>query len=323
MKIKTKQRISKFLILSIIFGSFLLPCYAENSNESSLLSWVESYDGNMLNLYAYYDQESNKIFSEVCMFEDQLPQIYCSYDNINFVLTEASEDNRFSFLPVQTFNEVYVKAVQTLDDGTTYSSNVEIVNIGASAITCADNGEDLGYIPDAHLAEPITIRPRNLPYMFYQYPEGSYFSYTGKQCTCHGISKGCDYFGNCDCISYYNSILQSNSIQCEGFAQKAYYEVHGKDLSSTTKKNTKMTVALAKSLFKTVPDGTFVGAYLRVDINPNGGNDKPHSICIILTTDKKVSVYHANYGGRCLVRRQTYTWEDFVIAFPYLYYYSN
>lgn len=313
MTTKSKKRISIYLTTSLLLVSSFLPCYAENSNDISSISNDEVCN-NALSLYSYIDKDSGKIFSEMCLFSDEvIPKIFCSYDNENFVLTEAAEENKFSFSFDQNFDEVYVKAVQTFNDGTVSQSNIQIVNISESLYSvnaCTDDCDDLGYIPDLNLAEPITVMPRNFPYLAYQYPEGSYFSETGVACTCHSY---CNWYNPGDCTVF------DNAIQCEGFARKVYYEINDKHLGSTQTYNGNLTVDKAKALFKSPIDSNIVGAYLRVRTS----NGYEHSIVIVHTNDKRLSVYHANYGGPCLVRYQGYTWEDFVKAFPYLYYYSK
>ncbi len=125
-------------------------------------------------------------------YTEKMPEIYCSYDNENFVLTEASEKNKYSFVPEAESETVYVKAVQTLSDGLLLTSNVGIVNISESIIV-AYSDIDLGFIPDVHLAEPISVLPKiynpgNFAEMINMYPDNSYFSQTGKECTCHNYN---------------------------------------------------------------------------------------------------------------------------------------
>lgn len=308
---KFKKSVSIFLSSSLLLFSSI-QCYAEKGNEEVLLSGSTS-PSNMLTLNAYYDSNLNKIFSEMCVFSDEkMPEIYCSYDNENFILTNASNENNFSFTPNENFEEIYVKAIQIFDDGTTYKSDTKIVNISANLFsTCSDYDDNLGYIPDEHLGEAITVIPRSFGYIYYLYPDGSYFSETGVACTCHSYCN-CDRPG--DCTVFHQA------IQCDGFAQMVYYETNNKySESNLTNYNGYLTADKAKALFKSSTDGKVLGTYLRVRTN----NGYPHSIAISLTYDDRVIVYHANYGGACLVRYQGYTWDAFVKAFPYLYYYTK
>lgn len=161
--------------------------------------------------------------------------------------------------------------------------------------------------------EVYTGKERNFGYLFYQYPNGSYFSKTGKACTCHSsTSNPCSWNKSCDCINF------ENAIQCMAFAKKVYYEVHGSSVPSLTPKNMSLTAESAKKLFNhnnTSPEAT----YLEVKTNSNAR----HFIVIVLSNENKVTIYHANYGGLCLVRYESYTWENFVKAFPYLTAYTN
>lgn len=91
--------------------------------------------------------------------------------------------------------------------------------------------QELGYIPDAGLGTPevFSSSDRSFASIFYQYSDGSYFSKTGKACTCHSAySNNCDpYVDNCECIHF------ENAIQCAGFARKVYQEVHDHSLPSS------------------------------------------------------------------------------------------
>lgn len=170
---------------------------------------------------------------------------------------------------------------------------------------------ELGYIPDDSLGTPAVFSSpdRSFGYIFYQYPDQSYFSKTGTACKCHSY---CNWKSNCDCINF------ENSIQCMAFAKKVYYETNGHSLPGLTTKNIYLSAADAKNLFNhrnTSPEAT----YLRV--RTKSGYD--HSIIIVFSSNNDVTVYHANYGGPCLVRYESYTWESFAEAFPYLYGYAT
>lgn len=322
-KIKFKTPVLISLLLSLLLLPSL-PCFAEQNSEITLMS-DDVLEDNKLFLNAYYDSESCKVFSEICVYTDEtMPEIFCSYDNENFVLTEASEDNKFSFVPDENFSEVYVKAVQTLDDGTVYKSKTELVIIESiaplSVDTCSDHDDYLGYIPDEHLGEAITIIPRSFGYMIYQYPDGSYYSNTGIACTCHNY---CKWYSPGDCIVF------DEAIQCMGFAYEVYYEAHNKHVKKvgTTSYEDKLTADKAKSLFAG-KDGEILCTYLRV-ATKKGYSDSDidhrydHSLIIAYTDRNKVVVYDANYGEPCKIRYQGYTWETFVEAFPYLYNYAK
>ncbi|MCM1299124.1 MAG: hypothetical protein NC203_08410 [Firmicutes bacterium] len=186
----------------------------------------------------------------------------------------------------------------------------------------SDDCKDLGYIPDAGLGTPATYTgvDRSFGYIFYLYPDGSYFSKSGEECSCHGGEKGnpCKPKIACNCINF------EDAIQCAGFAKKVYYETNGRSLppqASQISKDMYLTVDSAKNLFmhnNTSPEAVYVRVNTRTDLDPKG----EHSLVIVFSTSSKVTVYHANYGASCLVRYEDYTWENFVKAFPYLYRYS-
>ncbi|HBH95688.1 MAG TPA: hypothetical protein DDX91_08035 [Ruminococcaceae bacterium] len=138
-----------------------------------------------------------------------------------------------------------------------------------------------------------------------KYPNNSYFSTTGKACTCHG--SGCFNYSGCTCIKY------EGSIQCDGFAKYVYDYFHLTRFSKYDNKlvylNEKLNASEAKSKFLNTPMGT----YIRVKTS----NGSDHSIAIVGTTNETVSIAHANYHGDCSVIYKDYTWKGFVDAFPY------
>lgn len=170
----------------------------------------------------------------------------------------------------------------------------------------------LGYIPDAGLGTPIRDSfERNWGYFFYLYPDGSYYSRNGMECTCHkGRDNPCDEKVPCNCLVF------DGSIQCMAFAKNVYYETHDHMFQVLIEKHINLDADKAKQLFLNAPRGT----YLRV--RTSSGDD--HSIAITYTSSASgVAVYHANYGGSCLVKYESYTWENFAAAFPYLYSYAT
>ena len=169
-------------------------------------------------------------------------------------------------------------------------------------------------VVDTDMSEqPITESPAStisasLPLA--AYPDGSYYSLTGKACTCHTMTYNPCYWDNsCDCINF------DLSIQCAAFAKYIYYVVNGKHTSNSTtiNKNMSLTAATAKSTLQSLP----VGTYLRV--RTSGGSQ--HSIAIAGTSSTGITIYHANYGSPCKVRYQTLDWATFASSYNYLYHY--
>lgn len=163
------------------------------------------------------------------------------------------------------------------------------------------------YIPDCNLGAigtPYASVAVSFPLA--SYPEGSYYSTTGSACSCHNW---CSWSSSCTCKKY------DSSSQCAAFAKYIFYTAKGYHYSDgTTKtKNISLTSSTAKNALK----GLSTGTYIRVKTSGNW----QHSLAIVSTSDTHITVYHANYGGACKVRYQTYTWEDFATAFTYLYYY--
>ncbi len=167
------------------------------------------------------------------------------------------------------------------------------------------NGGD--YTDNAYVASRLDV-------VFAEFPVGSYFSYTGKPCTCHDK---CSYYGGCDCISDYNDpekngqLVRLYSCQCMGFAHYMFYKLfgfidraqnykenEGKYYSLGSLKPSEMTVANVKNLFKDVKTGA--------NVRTTG----KHSFIVLSTDDNGMYIYHANTGIPCRVDSWYWTWEE-------------
>ncbi len=155
---------------------------------------------------------------------------------------------------------------------------------------------------------------RRLDVVFSEYPVGSYFSDTGKACTCHAT---CNYNDDCDCINTYydpeknGEEVRLYSSQCMAFAHYMFYKLFGfvdreyshpqnadKFYSLGSLSPTQMTVANVKNLFKNVKTGANVRA------------TNKHSFIVLSTDDNGLYVYHANTGVACQVDCWYWTWEE-------------
>ncbi len=154
---------------------------------------------------------------------------------------------------------------------------------------------------------------RRLDVVFSEFPVGSYFSVTGKACTCHG---GCSYYGECECISIYYDPEKNgqrvllHSCQCMGFAHYMFYKLFGfidrPEYSETVDqyyslgslKPSEMTVANVKNLFANAKTGANVRA------------KGTHSFIVLSTDDNGLYLYHANTGIACRVDCWYWTWEE-------------
>ena len=117
---------------------------------------------------------------------------------------------------------------------------------------------------------------QRLDVLFAEFPVGSYFSYTGKACTCHNR---CSYYGGCDCISIYYDPEKNGepvylySCQCMGFAHMVFYKIFGfmdsvyypenasKYYSLGSLSSSKMTAKNVKKLMEKAK----TGANIRID----------------------------------------------------------
>lgn len=150
---------------------------------------------------------------------------------------------------------------------------------------------------------------KTLSQLLAEYPNGSYYSKTGKACTCHRSGYNpCYWDDSCDCINY------DYSIQCVAFAKYVFYNLRGYKWANGTVACTNVstnTAEKAKSILKGVPQGTYVNG-------KQYGNGE-HAISITSTSEYGLYVYEANWQGTCQVRYQYWTWENFANYMPYIY----
>ncbi|MBD5383929.1 MAG: hypothetical protein HDR72_02885 [Ruminococcaceae bacterium] len=139
------------------------------------------------------------------------------------------------------------------------------------------------------------------------YPDGSYFTYDGKPCEDHS---NCDWAGDdCNCIKF------DRAIQAVGFAKYVYFEVTGKHISLDNKTNIDLDITAdsAKSCLMGAPVGTYVAA--------ETNNELFHTMIVADSDKDGITLYQANYGGKCRVSLMTLTWAEFAERFPHLDYY--
>lgn len=137
------------------------------------------------------------------------------------------------------------------------------------------------------------------------YPEGSYFTVDGQPCESHA---DCYWDGSCNCKVF------DGSIQAFGFARYAFHKVNGKYLREKITVDKDITADSAKELFSSLREGAYIGVHT--------ANDYRHGMVVISADDKGITVYQANYGGKCIVTTPTYSWAEFARRFPHVYDYA-
>ena len=165
-----------------------------------------------------------------------------------------------------------------------------------------------------------SVRAVSLPLS--NYTAGTYYSSTGKACTCHSYI--CTYSvpsgastTNCyitsksksgDCIRY----AATGSIQCKGFADYVYYEYTGHNIGSSytisttgysSISNNTAGANLMKAFFEDLANGTNV----RVSVRNATYN---HSIIVCNASSTGIYLYDANRVGTCKVGYQFKSWTQ-------------
>ena len=149
-----------------------------------------------------------------------------------------------------------------------------------------------------------------------EFPVGTFFSKTGKPCTCHGK---CNWYDGCECISVYDDPENGKeiwlySIQCMGFSHLCFYKIFGfmgtlsypenadryYSLGSISKSN--MTVANVKKLFSKAKTGA--------DIRVNG-----HSMVFLKQDEEYIWILQANWDDPCKIDMRKWSWEDFTARY--------
>ena len=145
-----------------------------------------------------------------------------------------------------------------------------------------------------------------------EFPVGSFFSKTGKPCTCHGK---CNWYDGCECISVYDDPETGKeiwlySIQCMGFSHLCFYKIFGfmgtlsypenanKYYSLGSISPSKMTVERVKALFADAKTGA--------DIRVNG-----HSMVFLKQDEEFIWILQANWDDPCKIDMRKWSWEDF------------
>lgn len=145
------------------------------------------------------------------------------------------------------------------------------------------------------------------------YPSGSYFSVNKKECECHGTyyCSNTNYTCNCSRYNYYkNGYNNSNGMatawQCNGFARLAYNEYNDQDVPWVISNNNFSTLTTSNLYSKL----SSIGSQAFVTGKTSG--EDPHSVFIVGFTSNSVTIWEANYGGRCLISNVQLTYSQFL-----------
>lgn len=136
------------------------------------------------------------------------------------------------------------------------------------------------------------------------YEDGSYYSNTGKACTCHSSQvNNCDFQIPCDCKVY------ANSIQCMAFAKYChtiYNKTEASSMSDIEYYADGIEVNLTNSNLYSQLTKAGKKSYLR---------GSGHSIFIVTFTTSTVEFYDANYGDQCIVHHANVPYSEFLSRF--------
>lgn len=170
-----------------------------------------------------------------------------------------------------------------------------------------------------------SVRSVSLPLS--SYPSGSYYSSTGKACTCHSYS--CTYSvpsGNStskcyitsksksgDCIRY----VATGSIQCKGFADYVYHEYTGHDVGDSYTVSTSGYSSISNdttgaNLMKSFFTSLTVGSNVRLSVR---GASYNHSVIVCSTSSTGVYIYDANRTGNCKIGYTFKTWSQLASSY--------
>lgn len=181
------------------------------------------------------------------------------------------------------------------------------------------DGEDMGHLFNSVTAETeemsidefesaanygidttaLTTNYPNNSYSLGQYGAGKYFTKNGSACTSHSNCKIVGEDSNCNCL------FHGIGIQCVGFAAYAYDQYSHRSSWQTiprdrNENHRKITCPNdLRSIVKALPSS---GIYLRIE--------GEHSLFIDNVSDTGITGYECNVGGKCLIRRFDYTYQD-------------
>ncbi len=162
-----------------------------------------------------------------------------------------------------------------------------------------------------------------------EYP--SYFTQTKGECKDHNVNHP---ENSTTCKDF------DGGWQCAGFARYVFYQVKGRLYSSSIDKanvtgfgertnpnyldwdNSFSGKDLNEQTAKQYLQGLPTGTYVRVE-TPRTSKYYWHSFAVLDTSDTGITIYQANYGGKCLVKISEYTWSKFAQAFPRILFYVD
>lgn len=172
-----------------------------------------------------------------------------------------------------------------------------LIALGVALTSFSATADDRVSYTDNYLQNRSTT---TIKMLHSKYPDGSYFSTTGKPCNCHNDSSV-----ECTCIKF------NGGIQCVGFARYCYYmyndaQVDYAGMSDYYQKYYILnTDAKIETFLKKAKSQSYVQGMTNTNVS--------HAIFIVdysLTNDT-VTVYDANMDNCCNVSLKTYSYKDF------------
>lgn len=187
--------------------------------------------------------------------------------------------------------------------GNFMKKNLKFITIIASAVLAITI--PFSTVGAAENEEIIERNSSAIQWLHSTYPNGSYYSKTGRACTCHAESY-CEpgtTDNRCTCITY------EGASQCNGFARYCYYCYNDEHVEYQDDDYSGSTVALSSDddvykCLQEIGNRAYIRGYTR--------SGSIHSIFVVSYTVNDVTVYQANFDNVCGVKYDTMTHEEFL-----------
>ncbi|MBO4356238.1 MAG: bacterial Ig-like domain-containing protein [Clostridia bacterium] len=146
------------------------------------------------------------------------------------------------------------------------------------------------------------------------YPVGSFFTYNGKSCTCHGRNTCVSNPSDCNCIRYWpnksNRQVDLAAVQCYGFARFCMWYAYGY-YDNTNKTYNAFGGSLSAGKWSA---NTIKNIFLEVGPGGHLRTGSGHSLFVISVSTSGFITYECNKsrtGHNCEIYTRSCTWDTF------------
>ncbi|MGN1398407.1 MAG: hypothetical protein ACI4WG_00180 [Erysipelotrichaceae bacterium] len=270
--------------------------FAYNNNIYSV-----DYLGN--NIEIVYSSKSeldstNLLYHDNILFFTE-HNILCALDLKNKKISYYNSSNTIDDIYVDSYNNIVLNSTEIIS----YNTYGELSLYSSNLISSLNNNIERSVVPSSEQLD------NNLVEIFNDYPDGSYFTYSGGPCSHHGTGS-CSYWGNCNCKAYCGTIqcVALAKYASDRYAHKSSWSPNSSDIIETDIQFTSQSAVIA--FFSSIQ----TGAYIRLSYYSEAQQEQSgfHSMFFVKYDNNFITTYECNLNNNCNVKILKRTPSEFL-----------